>query len=368
MNTGHKIVDEISQIQFEGNVIPMTWFQHIKKENGKPDTTAIILLSDIIYWYRASEIRDEQTSSILGYKKKFSSDMFQKWYSAWSQTFGFSKKQIRDAVNNLIQKGLIRKELRNYHTKDNMPIINATFFEPIPENIKKITFSIKPENNENEVKTSLPNSKDPLTKQERPPNQNVNYTDTSSEISSETSTSTVGGKVQGSGVGENEEEEKREDISFKKENFCSEQKEKLISDIEKVGNFSPQKAKQYKDRYYAGDKKRFKRKMSRKGLNFSGGWTEAAKEVLEELDPNSEPYRYVMYESQLWDRSKSKSPETIEPNLLLEYTIMYPALLHFRLLEEKGDSEVPDYIESNNEVPMNENGEEDLLEAWRNLE
>ena len=38
MNTGNKIVDEITQLKFEGNIIPNTWYCHIKRQTEKKKT------------------------------------------------------------------------------------------------------------------------------------------------------------------------------------------------------------------------------------------------------------------------------------------------------------------------------------------
>ena len=58
-STGNKTVDQVGKINFIGNVIPHTWYKTILRENGKPNVNAIIILSDIVYWYRPKEVRDE---------------------------------------------------------------------------------------------------------------------------------------------------------------------------------------------------------------------------------------------------------------------------------------------------------------------
>ena len=51
-STGNRIVDEVGRINISGNIIPMVWFQAIRYPNGKPNVNAIIILADIVYWYR----------------------------------------------------------------------------------------------------------------------------------------------------------------------------------------------------------------------------------------------------------------------------------------------------------------------------
>src|SRR3546814_736220 len=101
------LVEQIGQTHFEGNIMPMEWFQHIKFDNGKPDTNAILLLSDIVYWYRPSIVRDESSGRVIAYKKKFKADLLQRSYSDYEALFGYSKKQIRDCFIRLENLSLI---------------------------------------------------------------------------------------------------------------------------------------------------------------------------------------------------------------------------------------------------------------------
>ncbi len=73
-------VKTIGTINFEGNIIPIEWLTHIRLPNNKPDLISIFLLSDIVYWYRPTTLRDEISGKITGYKKKFKSDLLQKGY------------------------------------------------------------------------------------------------------------------------------------------------------------------------------------------------------------------------------------------------------------------------------------------------
>lgn len=50
--SGNKIVDQSSQLNISGNIIPQTWYKSIVRENGKPYLTAIVILADIVYWYK----------------------------------------------------------------------------------------------------------------------------------------------------------------------------------------------------------------------------------------------------------------------------------------------------------------------------
>lgn len=70
-HTGSLTVDQMSRLHISGNIIPVTWFKTIRKATGKPNLNAIIILADIVYWYRPVEIRDELTGELIGLRKNF---------------------------------------------------------------------------------------------------------------------------------------------------------------------------------------------------------------------------------------------------------------------------------------------------------
>ena len=52
LTSGNIIVDAMGSINITGNIIPAVWYRTITKENGKPYLLAIVILADIVYWYR----------------------------------------------------------------------------------------------------------------------------------------------------------------------------------------------------------------------------------------------------------------------------------------------------------------------------
>ncbi len=91
-STGNEIVDENAKLNISGNIIPQVWYRTIIRESGKPNLTAIIILADIVYWYKPTEIRDEGTGQVIGVRKKFKSDLLQRSYQQISEQFGFPKR------------------------------------------------------------------------------------------------------------------------------------------------------------------------------------------------------------------------------------------------------------------------------------
>lgn len=49
VSSGNEIVDAIGQMNITGNVVPTSWFSKIKLDSGRPDTVAIIVLSELLY-------------------------------------------------------------------------------------------------------------------------------------------------------------------------------------------------------------------------------------------------------------------------------------------------------------------------------
>lgn len=110
--TGSPIVDRMSRLQISGNVIPISWYQTIRKETGKPNLMAIVILADIVYWYRAVEIRDEMTGQLIGLRKKFQSDLLQRSYQQLAEQFGITKRDATNAIVELEKLGVVNRVFR----------------------------------------------------------------------------------------------------------------------------------------------------------------------------------------------------------------------------------------------------------------
>ena len=127
----------IGKMSFVGNIIPNEWYDKIKLESGKPDMVAIIILSEIVYWYRPTEVRSEKGNDYR-YDKKFESDILRKSYNDLSDKFGFSTKQIREALKRLESMGVAERVFRTL-TMGKTPIPNVMFIKIFPEQILKLS-------------------------------------------------------------------------------------------------------------------------------------------------------------------------------------------------------------------------------------
>jgi DnaD/phage-associated family protein len=106
-------VIKMASLHITGNVIDLKWFRHLKLESGKPDSLGILLLGDIVYWYRPIEVRDEETGSITGYRKKFAADKLQRSYGAFAEAYGYTKDQVKDALGRLEDARIIDLDFRH---------------------------------------------------------------------------------------------------------------------------------------------------------------------------------------------------------------------------------------------------------------
>jgi hypothetical protein len=110
-------VIKMATLYISGNVIDLKWFNHLKLANGKPDSLGILLLGDIVYWYRPIEVRDEETGLVTGHRKKFAADKLQRSYDAFAAAYGYTKDQVKDALRRLEAAKVIDLDFRH-------PVIN----------------------------------------------------------------------------------------------------------------------------------------------------------------------------------------------------------------------------------------------------
>lgn len=133
----NSVVSEIRHLNFEGNIIPHSWYSKITFENGKTDLVAIVILAEIVYWYRPTEVKCERSGKLLGFKKKFKADMLQRNIASFSNQFGISKRQAADALKRLETSGLIKREMRTVDTHHGK-LGNVQYLEPIVLAIKML--------------------------------------------------------------------------------------------------------------------------------------------------------------------------------------------------------------------------------------
>lgn len=136
--SGNEIVDMVGRISITGNIIPQIWYKTITHPSGKPYLEAIVILSDIVYWYRPTEVRDERTGEVIAYRKRFKADLLQRSYADLAQQFGISKREATNAVVALEKIGVVRRHLRTIDV-DGTKMANVLFLELVPKALLALT-------------------------------------------------------------------------------------------------------------------------------------------------------------------------------------------------------------------------------------
>ena len=154
--TGNPAVDRMSRLQITGNVVPVAWFKTIRKETGNPNLTAIMILADIVYWYRPVEVRDEVTGQLIGLKKRFSADLLQRNYQQMADQFGLTKRDATNAVVELEKLGVIRRVFRTIERGGHL-VSNVLFLDLDVDVLERLTYPEEYENRDmGEVRPGCP--------------------------------------------------------------------------------------------------------------------------------------------------------------------------------------------------------------------
>lgn len=129
ITSGNYTVDSMGSMNISGNIIPMIWYKTITRTNGKPHLLAITLLSDIVYWYRPSEVRDERSGQVVGWQKRFKGDLLQKTYQQYADLFGESRRSIKAAFDVLESLEVIKRRFRDVSYENGMMVYNLMYIE-----------------------------------------------------------------------------------------------------------------------------------------------------------------------------------------------------------------------------------------------
>lgn len=135
--TGNAIVDAISKLGI--NSIPDAWYQNLRRQKTNTlNPLAVLVLWDLMYWYKWTEIKDESSGLVVGYKKKFKADLLQRSYSAIANKFGVTKRVAMETIMFLEELGVVKKECRTI-TVGEQKIGNVLFIALVPEKVAEIS-------------------------------------------------------------------------------------------------------------------------------------------------------------------------------------------------------------------------------------
>jgi len=135
-----KVLKDISEISFNGNIIPHTWYKHVVYDTDggktKADLLAINILADVVYWYRLSVIRDESTGQIIEYRKKFKGEKLQKSYNSYAEQFGSTKRAVKYSIDLLVKLNLVT---RVFEDIKELGLFNVMYLVPASDRIREIS-------------------------------------------------------------------------------------------------------------------------------------------------------------------------------------------------------------------------------------
>ena len=138
-STRNRMSDAVAELNITGNVIPSVWFKTIVNDKGRPYLLAIMILSEVVYWYRPVECRDENTGEFLGYKTKFRQDVLQKSYKDLADYYQVTKRQVTDAIVVLEKLGVIDREFRTV-MQNGMRCNNVLFIRLNVDKLRELTY------------------------------------------------------------------------------------------------------------------------------------------------------------------------------------------------------------------------------------
>ncbi len=137
----HVKVEQMGRMHFSGNIIPINWYKNIIRKNGKPYLSAITILSEIVFWYRPTELRDERTGEFIGWQKKFKdANYLQKSYKDLADQFGMGYQEVQRAIKHLEDLGVIKRILKNVAVTDKT-LSNVLFIDINPTVLGKLTYT-----------------------------------------------------------------------------------------------------------------------------------------------------------------------------------------------------------------------------------
>lgn len=177
---------EMQSFGIEGNIIDHSWYSIVKKytpKGSRTDSNAIILLSDIVYWYKPSYQKDEDSGE-LSIGKKFKSDLLQRSYAEIENHFGMTKDQARSAFETLEFHGIIERVFRTI-TINNVQVPNIMYIKFNNIKLQELMKEYYSELAELKKRmTSSEKTDDVIGKNRQRSGKKPTYTETSTESSS----------------------------------------------------------------------------------------------------------------------------------------------------------------------------------------
>lgn len=137
--TGIDSVDKLYGAPVSGNLVPPAWCHKIVGKNGKPNMNAVMILADIVYWYRPKVERIEGDPNDVRLKKKFKADLLQFSYRKIMNEFNLTRDQCKRALDLLESMGLIKRHYKTVDLNDGSKLGNVMYIELFTDNVLKLS-------------------------------------------------------------------------------------------------------------------------------------------------------------------------------------------------------------------------------------
>lgn len=134
-----KAVQDMSRLRITGNIIPPMWYKNLRyKKSGRTHLPAIVILSEIVYWHRPKEVRDEKTGEVIAYEKRFKADKLQKSRKSFCEQFGLTMSQVRQGLGLLQDMEIITTEIRK--VEGEITLSNVLYIDLNVKRLEEITY------------------------------------------------------------------------------------------------------------------------------------------------------------------------------------------------------------------------------------
>lgn len=139
--TGIDSADKLYNADITGNLVPPAWCHKIVNSNGKPNMNAVMILAEIVYWYRpkAEYIGGDQNTVRL--TKKFKADLLQLSYGQLEKKFNLGRDQCKRALDLLESMGLIKRRFRTVILADGRRLNNVMYIDLFTDKLLELTDS-----------------------------------------------------------------------------------------------------------------------------------------------------------------------------------------------------------------------------------
>lgn len=114
ISSGNAAVDGLARANILGRTIPSAWYKTVTTASGRPNRTAIEVLSVIVAWHRPKQ--QLLADGRVQLEKQFAGDLYCVNYGTLEGELGISNRTARRALTDLEEIGVIHRHIRPSET------------------------------------------------------------------------------------------------------------------------------------------------------------------------------------------------------------------------------------------------------------